>query len=161
MLELHHDQTSPRGQTSSAEYCLFFCWGSLWCCWSTFCKPATCRHSDLMLFWDAGSLHGEVPGASEERFLFDFGQSVSCLWVRTGQAVLHLLVELLISSGHLHIHLVPAQGTELGRARSLRGTSSSLPQTPFSTPGAAGAGFGAGREGCAGDRRPYCALARV
>lgn len=84
-----------------------------------------------------------------------------CLWVRTGRAVLHLLLELLVSSGHLHIHLVRAQGTELGRARSLRGTSSSLPQTPFPTPGAAGAGFGAGREGCAGDCRPYCALARV
>lgn len=161
MLELHHDQTSPRGQRSSAEYCLSFCCGSLRCCWGTFCKLPTCRQSDLVLFWDTGSLHGKVPGASEERFLFDFGQSVS---LPVGEDRASGSPSALGAARLLWpppLHLVRAQGTELGRARSLRGTSSSLPQTPFPTPGAAGAGFGAGREGCAGDCRPYCALARV
>lgn len=104
MLKLHHDLTSPQGETSSVEYCLSFCFGNLWYFLGTFCKlstgqcndsafgalgcfiqryprvtPQKSRHRPGELeHWDQrGDAPHSVGRIWPERFLFDFSRLMS------------------------------------------------------------------------------------
>lgn len=46
MLKLYHDLSSPRGRTSSADYCPSFCFGNLWYFSGAFHKFSVHQHND-------------------------------------------------------------------------------------------------------------------
>lgn len=130
MLKLHHDLTSPQGETSSAEYCPSFCFGNLRYFLGTFRKLSTRRCNDSA-FGALGRFIQRYPRVVPQQswhhlrkldawcsvrriwpewFLFDFGQLMS---VPVGEdresasnpTLLHLPSEPLVSSIH---HDIPS-----------------------------------------------------